>query len=516
MKSRSWSVLPRVRSRLVLLCLAVLFVGSRLNSGPADVQAKEQGSSANAAAGDAKKPGAEGAKPASDTQATSLQKSADNNPSAQEKKTSPPTITLVESDDQIVWDLMEGQSQAFSLQITTDAAAGVNVGQIAFALTDPKSAPAESKLVRVTGPAGGFPVALKQGEKMIVTLNFPPHRSTGEYAASLTYTTKEAPDQQIGFHAATVRVGMMWKWLAAVIAGFFCLVITLLTFLVSKVGNKPLNFFQSPDGGYSVSKFQIWIWTLVIVFSYSYLFLWQGKKLELSPNVWALLGISVASTGIAKVIAVKQAENKGGDVAPQPDTPTPASANPPAPAPPAAAAAAAGIVKALKVAPRPNWLTSMLSDSDQLSLMRIQMFAWTMVTAAMYMVYLFQQQALWEVPAGLLVLMGISHSGYLVDKGATPRTDMQCESIQPNSIKADATTKKNSQTSLVILGQNFKPDVVKCFVGGIALSPTAMTANRIEAPLPAGSLDGGKKYDVVVQQPGENSEVKAGAFEVTI
>jgi hypothetical protein len=43
-----------------------------------------------------------------------------------------------------------------------------------------------------------------------------------------------------------------------------------------------------------------------------------------------------------------------------------------------------------------------------------------------------------------------------------------------------------------------------------------MTANRIEAPLPAGSLDGGKKYDVVVQQPGENSEVKAGAFEVTI
>jgi len=404
--------------------------------------------------------------------------------------------------------------------VTTEEKDGVNLARISFELTQGKEAPPEASQVRVVGPAAGYPGLLKSGEKLQISLVFPPHRTVGNYQARLAYATAEAANETKPFHIATVQVGMMPRWAAALIAGGFCLLIILLTFLVSKKGDKPLNFFQSPDSGYSVSKFQIWIWTLVIVFAYSYLFLWQGKDLALPVSTWALLGISVASTGIAKVIAVKQQENKGGDVAPAPpqmDAAGPAA--PPAAAQTAAApegGAQGGTAQPPAAKPRPNWLTSMLSDDDQLSLMRIQMFAWTMVAATSYLVYLVKQQALWDVPAGLLALMGISHSGYLVDKGAAPSTDMKCESVQPKSVKADPGTKKNLQTNVVIFGQNFKPDQVKCFLGGIALTPaTPPLENRIEATLPAGSLDEGKTYDVIVQQPGENSEVMAKAFEVT-
>ena len=425
-------------------------------------------------------------KPPASASPITAAKTADTNPPTQVKAPAEPKLEVVNAETQTVWELVEGESETIKLQLTTHADGGVNLAQIAFVPIDKKKAPAEAAQVRVIGPAHGYPGMLKAGENMEISLIFPPHRSTGEYAASLTYTTAEASNEPLVFHTANVKIGMMHEWIAAVIASVFCLVIILLTFLVSKVGNKPLNFFQSPDGAYSVSKVQTWIWTLVIVFSYSYLFLWRDGNVELKANTWALLGISVASTGVAKVIAVKKEENKGGGVAILPPT-----------------------------SPAPNWLTSMLSDGRELSLMRIQMFAWTMVTATVYLVYLFQQQALWEVPAGLLVLMGISHSGYLVDKGAAPSSDMKVESVQPNSIKADATTKKNPQINIVVVGQNFDTEKVECLVGGKTLTLTKKEQDRLEGTLSAGLLDGGNKYDVVVQQPGENAEIMRDAFGVT-
>jgi hypothetical protein len=406
-----------------------------------------------------------------------------------------PVLRVVDSENQTIWDLVEGTSTAVTLLVKTDAEGGINLAGIRFE-PEPegdKKTPPEAALVRVSGPAQGYPGLLKRGEQMQISVIFPPHRSTGEYTAKLTYTTADAPNVPVKFHTATVEVGMMHKWSAATIAATFCLLIISLTFLVSKKGNKALNFFQSPDGNYSASKAQIWIWTLVIAFAYSYCFLWRDGKLELPVSTWALLGISVASVGIAKTIAVKQDEKKGGSVASASTLPAPT------------------LVGA-------NWLTSMLSDGGQLSVMRIQMLAWTLVTATIYLVYLFQQQTLWDVPSGLLALMGISHTGYLVDKGSAPASDMKCESIQPTSVKEDSSTHMNLQADLVILGQNFKPEA-ECFVGGVSLAVKKSApnrSNRIDATLPANSLASGKKYDVVIQQPGEDSEVKTGAFEVTV
>ena len=68
---------------------------------------------------------------------------------------------------------------------------------------------------------------------------------------------------------------------------------------------------------------------------------------------------------------------------------------------------------------RLNWFTNMLSDNGEPSLMRLQLFVWTFATAAFFLYQVWSTETLWDVPSSLLILMGISHGGYLVDKGAS-------------------------------------------------------------------------------------------------
>ena len=274
-------------------------------------QADQKGAGGGAAvppkAADTNKAGSDVNKP-SETPKTNDQAKPPESVPPQAPASSQSKLSVVEEEKHTFWELVEGQSATVPLEVTTDEKDGVNIARISFEPIQAKQTPAEATQVRVIGPAGGYPGPLKPGDKLTISLVFPPHRAVVDYQANLTYTTAEAPAAPKTFHTATVQVGMMNRWAAALIAGGFCVVIILLTFIVSKISKKELNFFQSPDGGYSVSKFQIWIWTLVIVFSYSYLFLWRDGNIEITANTWALLGISVASTGIAKVIAVTKDE----------------------------------------------------------------------------------------------------------------------------------------------------------------------------------------------------------------
>jgi hypothetical protein len=166
----------------------------------------------------------------------------------------------------------------------------------------------------------------------------------------------------------------------------FLLLVLVLTIVVKS--DEGTNFFQSPDGAVSVSKVQVWMWTMTIIFSYVYLFLWCGP-LQLPGSLWELMGISAVSGGTAKYIAM--VTGKGTQ-------------------PPAAAA-----VEKIR---KQNWLFSMLSDDGQPSMMRLQMFGWTLVTVFLFLMFLHRNRALWDVPQTLVILMGISHAAYLGDKGA--------------------------------------------------------------------------------------------------
>ena len=179
---------------------------------------------------------------------------------------------------------------------------------------------------------------------------------------------------------------LLARWPSFAVAMLFLVVVLALTIAVkSKEG---INFFQSPDGAVSVSKVQVWMWTMTILFSYVYLFLWHGPPDKFPDSLWELMGISALSSGAAKYIAM---------VAGKPSEPT------------------QDVKEKIK---NQNWLASMLSDDGQPSMMRLQMFGWTLVTVFLFLMYLHKEQELWDVPKTLVILMGISHAGYLGDKGA--------------------------------------------------------------------------------------------------
>ena len=205
-----------------------------------------------------------------------------------------------------------------------------------------------------------------------------PSASPAPPAASVSATTVPA---------TTGANYLVSQWSSFAIALAFLVVVLVMTIAVkSKDG---INFFQSPDGAVSVAKVQIWMWTMTIIFSYVYLFLWQGPPDKFPDSLWELMGISALSTGAAKYIA--SVTDKG-----VPQTPE---------------------VQA-KIA-RQNWLVSMLSDDGEPSMMRLQLFGWTLVTVFLFLMYLHKNRTLWDVPQTLVILMGISHAGYLGDKGAS-------------------------------------------------------------------------------------------------
>jgi hypothetical protein len=179
---------------------------------------------------------------------------------------------------------------------------------------------------------------------------------------------------------------LVGRWGSFAIAIGFLLVVLLLTVLVKSEAG--INFFQSPDGAVSVARVQVWMWTMAIIFAYVYLFLWHGPPEKFPDSSWELMGISALSTGVARYIAVVTGKTQ---------TPAPE------------------IQQKIK---KQNWLVSMLSDDGEPSMMRLQMFGWTLVTVFLFLMYLHKEQKLWDVPQTLVILMGISHAGYLGDKGA--------------------------------------------------------------------------------------------------
>jgi hypothetical protein len=254
--------------------------------------------------------------------------------------------------------------------------------------------------------------SLAAGQSTTVALVLPTYSTVGEYSGGLYLKSKTDPDNERLVYAFKVKVreppvtvlgSKAAGWLASLFAVLVC-VLTLYVRVPVNDGAKKLNFFQSPDGEYSVSRFQVWLWTIVILFSYGFLFLSNGASPEFPDSIWALLGISVASVGTATTMAVKG----------KPEDPQPAV--PPNP-PPEAPAVPPEPVARPPAAPQ-SPLVNMLSEEDKPSIMRLQMFAWTIAAAVFFVVHVYKNGQLWDVPSNLLILMGISHAGYLVDKAA--------------------------------------------------------------------------------------------------
>jgi hypothetical protein len=258
---------------------------------------------------------------------------------------------------------------------------------------------------------------LTKDQEANFALSFPPYPKNGHYTVELFFKRKGGADEGEKFYSFKLSVlepsGALpkaWTRFAGWLAAGFAVLILLLTFYVR--GRDGRNFFQSPDADatYSVSRFQVWLWTIVVIFSYAYLYFTRGPNILFPSSIWALLGISLTSIGAATALAVKKDQPESTVlVGGSPAAPVVVSVTevPPPAAPPIAP-------------PRPpkvGWLRDMLSDKGNPSIMRLQMFAWTLATATFFLRQVYATGTLWDVPSSLLVLMGISHASYLVDKG---------------------------------------------------------------------------------------------------
>jgi hypothetical protein len=373
------------------------------------------------------------------------------------------------------------------LEVRNVSGQDLKVGEITF-IPSGASLPDEPKKVSVTGLKN---VILPKDGMTQICVDFPAHSQSREYEGSLNATIQDASGNPlaspVSFYSLKIGAkspGLLDKRQSVIISVAVVVIVIACTLLIE--WKSKLSFFRSPDGDYSVSKAQTWLWGAVITYSFVYVFLRQGPGFSVPQGVWWLLGISVGSSGTAKFMAVKREAQRNASLA---------------------------SVSATRMETK-DWmgkLVSMLSDDDQLSLMRLQMFFWTLVVAGLFLVHLHRTETLWDVPVGILVLMGISHAGYLGDKGAGQGVSLSYTDLQPKTLP----TAQTQGAQLIIFGQNFAgPDDVDCYLGSTKLKvDPASLPNRlvvsIPVPLPTGP------YDLTLQNRGETATVVKTAFQVT-
>jgi hypothetical protein len=182
---------------------------------------------------------------------------------------------------------------------------------------------------------------------------------------------------------------------------------------------KLIQFVCGVDGHLSLGQSQIVCWTIVVggvVMGYGLI------RLEIPTipsSLLALMGASLATGGVA-YFKDCQKQNEAAAVAA-----APAGGAPPAgAAPPAAAAPAPTAAVPAQVAPHLGDLVRNFNPGPslgQLSLAKGQMIFWTVLLLFLFVSKSITDGAIWDIPWGLVALMGFSQAGYLAPKVVPPQ-----------------------------------------------------------------------------------------------
>lgn len=182
------------------------------------------------------------------------------------------------------------------------------------------------------------------------------------------------------------------RMLAFAIAALF----TIAVYVATRVSSRG-SLIDGIDGRPSTSKAQWWIWTAVAIFGYVAVFVERWLRgdpsagLLVPQNVFLVLGFSGSTVVIAKAVTTAHVRR--------------------------------GVVDKTRTS---NDLGGLLTDDDGVpDLSKVQQLAFTAIAVVVYLVRLATQgdahtlPVMIDIDTSLMVLMGLSHGGYLGAKIAT-------------------------------------------------------------------------------------------------
>ena len=281
----------------------------------------------------------------------------------------------------------------------------------------------------------------------------------------------------MGADPPDVGTTLWWAYLAG-LAGILVLMLAVFFVTLSQkkpLGERLLSIIEGQDKKLSTSKFQWFVWTIAVVGGFSALFmarLLRGDTTDINipSNVLLALGFSAVTMTTAK--GITSAYVAGGKV----DKSAPAAGG-------------------------------LLTDDDGIAdLSKIQLMTWTVIAIAIwvYLVALKLGDIAWagkltkeaanlpDIPAALMVLMGLSQGGYLGKKLVTTdsfRLDVLVPSIaQPGDpVALFGAGFGNAKADDKKVADNPDSSVL---AGGLKAATTSWTDGRIDFTVPARSPDG--------------------------
>lgn len=186
--------------------------------------------------------------------------------------------------------------------------------------------------------------------------------------------------------------------------------------------NPVLKLIATMEGYASLAQLQIMLWTLVVGAAAIYVMALSGNLIDVTSGMLVLLGISGATTALARVPGTGMAGPGSSPDAPSPDAP---AADAPATddAPPADApmpADAAGVPAPIGTGARrqPRWSDLIVAEDSlpEVDVTRVQMLIFTVVSAVFVGLKAVTSYEFPDVPEGFLVLLGISNGLYITGR----------------------------------------------------------------------------------------------------
>jgi hypothetical protein len=184
---------------------------------------------------------------------------------------------------------------------------------------------------------------------------------------------------QVGVTNAVVA----WVVVAVVAAGVWLTLFRIAAYRRIQGRNLLLRVISTRDGYASLSQLQIVLWTIVVGMSAIYVMTLSGNLISISEGTLVLLGIASGTALAARIPAPGQQAAV-----------TPTRAEP---------------------AANPEWSDLIIPDraTREIDVTRLQMLAFTLITAAFVLIKVVVDYEIPSIPANFLVLMGISNSVYI-------------------------------------------------------------------------------------------------------